>query len=693
MASWRNNLAWLILVIGALMSLSTCFFSRDMFVYLGIVGVPCLIVLFVFLTSLLIGDQLTPQGLMPSSRCSLALACGLSIFIFAFTLCLLLRVPFLPVFLVMAAVTWALSMFRRRPLELVYRHLDLKESLAMVLLVLGLAMGFLSALTPSVSYDVLEYHLPLVREWLQSGFLGAIRNNFYTLMPAGTEALYGVAGSIARNAESTAKYVNFGLFACSTMMVYALARLLGASLFPALLMAAAFTVHRTSMRIYVDAFADMGSVCFVMSSMIALVAWFQSKRRSLLVIAGALAGMAMGTKASLAGIYIAPVTIGLLIAVLAARRSEHRIGWGAVVLFLAPMAVAFAPWMIRGYHLTGNPVSPFLNSIFARDPWSMETERLWLQMHGWSTPFSIEHLRNVALRIELLGAAWVLGAVAALVIMRSSSRIVPAVALAGFVIYCLLTGAPDRFAQPLVALMMASTAVALSPLLQVEQWRKPAAVLLMLAALQPTWRSVQNVAVGGMVEYASLLDRQTFLQRYLPMDMFAATDLIPEEGRLLMLYEARAQYVESPHTFNTVFDRSPLLEIMRNTGGGSIEEKLRANGYTHVLINESELGRLIEMQASPETSNQPLFRQIRQIRGGMRRQQEFAAQLQWYLPYERMKATEAELMEIRNFTARCAERAPKEGFINLSGTLMLMIAPISEPSAGENKTAPRVETP
>lgn len=671
------------LIAGAILAFWATFFHRDSLFYIGVFGVPAIVVLFIVATAFLVGDLLVPKSCRPAERCGISIALGLGIFGTVFSITLLLRQPFVPVFLTIAAAAWLSVFFHRRAFSVQIRSATPLAVVAACILSAGLAMALLAALAPPVSYDVLEYHLPLVRHWLTTNYLGAIDYNFYTFMPSGTETLFAIAAAINNNVGQPAKLMNFAILVSTALLVAALTRKMGASRTIALLAAAVFCTHNTTMRIYVDAFADMGAAMYAVASALALMLWRQYKSWWFIVLGGLLAGFAMGAKSSIAGIFIAPSLIAIGIALFVDWRQTRSpegprlAAWAPIVLYAIPLLLAFLPWSIRGYLLTGNPTSPFLNEWFGQDAWRIETEKLWLEMHGWTTPFSPGHWQTIVERIPMLGTAWVLGAMAGCFLLHGMGRAISFVAVFGFVIYGLLAAAPDRFAEPLIALMIPATMAAVSHPDLKPAWQKLLIMLLLGISASGLWRCAQNMAGSNNIEYAVSADRNWYLSQFMPTDLFHSTQYLPESSRTLVLYEARSQFLSGRNTCNTVFDRSPIIDVLRSSNEGSLARKLLANGYTHILVNELELLRLIGTHASPDTAAQPLYKQVQQIRNTERKADELVHHLEWYLPYERMKATPDELRQIQELTDRLAE-VDQATFINMSGNQRLFLSKIVE---------------
>ncbi len=94
---------------------------------------------------------------------------------------------------------------------------------------------------------------------------------------------------------------------------------------------------------------------------------FQSSNLPLFLPLSALfAGLAMGLKYTS---FVTPVTIGLLILWSAARRGRYREAVLNFALFSAVALIVAAPWYLKNYLFTGNPVYPFLYGLFGGQFW------------------------------------------------------------------------------------------------------------------------------------------------------------------------------------------------------------------------------------------------------------------------------------------------------------------------------------
>jgi hypothetical protein len=83
-----------------------------------------------------------------------------------------------------------------------------------------------------------------------------------------------------------------------------------------------------------------------------------------------------------------------------------------------------------------------------------------------------------------------------------------------------------------------------------------------------------------------------------------AAAMLRDGGPLRGLYEARGLLFPLPHSLNTVFDRSVLLDSIGDADSPSaIDRALREKGFTNVVVNEFELDRLIRFYPPLDLGN------------------------------------------------------------------------------------------
>ncbi|OPZ17240.1 MAG: hypothetical protein BWZ10_01237 [candidate division BRC1 bacterium ADurb.BinA364] len=566
------------------------------------------------------------------------------------------------------------------------------EAAACLPLAAALALAWAASLAPSVNYDALEYHLAVPRAWIESKSFAPDPWMFYSQLPFGAETLFAL-GMLGDPASAIGPKANqFALFLAACLCVGALARRLGASRPMSLLAAANFAVHWTVVRVYLDAFADLAAGLFGAALALALLAACGKKAWREAASAGFLGGCALSAKTAAAGVAVAPAALFLLLPRAwspgGSRAAAASRALFSLLIFGAAAGLAFAPWPIRNAMWTGNPAAPFMNAWFGADAWMLSTERFWLGMHGWNAPFSPEHWQAIGSRIGMIGWPWALGAVLALAAGGAEARLLAGTALAGYAAYCLLAGAPDRFATPLIALAIPLAHAAAQRLGRWSgrlrpAWRWIAPALMLMAMAAPLRRAALVSAAQGNIAFLARAsaDPESAIADYMKNSLGMTADLFrainertPSDARILCLYEARTASIRRDRLANSVFDKAPWLEIWRaRQEGETLAHALRRAGFTHLLVHEYELGRLVSTHATPEARSDPLYRQIAGIEDPTTRLVEFGRRPQWYAPHSRMEATPEELGELAALLNRAMRQAI---FLEYFGPLRLMACEI-----------------
>jgi 4-amino-4-deoxy-L-arabinose transferase-like glycosyltransferase len=217
------------------------------------------------------------------------------------------------------------------------------------------ALDIFLASAPPTSGDATAYHLSAPKEWLQAGHLFPIWWDWNTFQPFSTEMHLALAQAL--EGGRAAMTVSGVLGAFSVACVYGLARELAGTRAAAV---AALVWVAQGMFLWE---ATGGFVELVLAGFVALGLWhvLASRKSGRLLDAawaGLVIGIAAGTKYH--GLVFVPV-FALLVAALARGPATRRLL--AAVAFCALAAVA-APWYVRNWIVTGNPVYPFAAGTF-----------------------------------------------------------------------------------------------------------------------------------------------------------------------------------------------------------------------------------------------------------------------------------------------------------------------------------------
>ena len=225
----------------------------------------------------------------------------------------------------------------------------------------------LLASVPPVSRDALTHHLAVPKLWVESGGIHERPDIVFSYYPQLLDVFYMLP--VALGHDIAAKYLHF-LFALLTALLIFLfvRRRIGPSW--AALGGLLFLTLPFIVKLSVTVYVDLGLVFFTTAALFSVATWLEDTGRTRwLVLAGVCSGLALGTKYN-ALVSFLVLSLLLPFFYLYRREDQHAEQLNAVkfgVLFVALSMLVFSPWLIRNYSLTGNPLYPLAQGVFAHD--------------------------------------------------------------------------------------------------------------------------------------------------------------------------------------------------------------------------------------------------------------------------------------------------------------------------------------
>jgi len=469
-------------------------------------------------------------------------------------------------------------------------------------------------------YDALSYHLQLPREWLAGGRVWPVEHNAYSCLPGYAEAMFvhvarlGGGSTLAYSAQA----LHAGLAIVAACLAGAAARNTGASRLGAtaagtVLLAVPWTVVTGSM-----AYSEMGVLAMLAGAL--AVAWdpgLPPITRGAIV--GVLLGVACGFKPT-AIVLAAPAAGVVLLGASPRREWPGLLAGGALA-----GAAALAPWLSRNAIACGNPVFPYLHSVFGDAHWTPDQFARFAAGHRFDgslldrlallvVPDRGDPARpGAAVHRGLLHPQFsiffplALGAIGRAIAGRSTRRpgLVLAAALAAQLVgWLAFTHLQSRFLLPLVV----TGAVAIGV---VTRGRIAWAALVGAAVLAGAtlWRFAHErggrpnaTLVGGTALFDGSLWRNEWARASPARRGELAAMMGPEafvnvalgEERVYLLGDATPFYFRAPVLYHTTWDQSPLGRLIREHPGEPRQwtAGLRARGVGLVLWNAGEVSRL-----------------------------------------------------------------------------------------------------
>ncbi len=209
-----------------------------------------------------------------------------------------------------------------------------------------------TALSPPFRFDALTYHLTLPRLYLAAGRFYEVPQNIFWGMPQSAEMLYTWALALAGEPAAPVLGWAFGVLALAGLLGFGLQKYDADT---GWVVAAALISGFTLASSLSWGYADWLVILFGVAWLVVMDVWVNSRQLKHLLLAGGLAGLAIGAKYT-AGILL---LCGVVVLVYYGRQSArltllNLLGYGLAV------GLAAAPWLVKNLVSTGNPVYPFL---------------------------------------------------------------------------------------------------------------------------------------------------------------------------------------------------------------------------------------------------------------------------------------------------------------------------------------------
>ncbi len=514
--------------------------------------------------------------------------------------------------------------------------------------------GFLGNLTAD-SYDILEYHLQLPRQYLAAGRIAPLDSNVYSYFPQEVEMLF-LLGMCLRGGAYQGMYLAklfsgiFGLLAVAGVFGGLaprpaqeseaagrdpLAEEFRRRAAVALLATAPWVIYFSWL-----AMVELAEICYLALALLWLRRWLEAPSARLAGWIGVMLGAACAVKYLSVGLVAAPVLAAMLAGSLrrpgALRPASRTVQFGQVALAGMMTVLLPSPWLIRNASATGNPVFPLATSVFGDGAFSPETAQRWRAGHGpafhppvpvppgyepperqlsRSERFSAFLLGRPGLGNPALGAVVVVLALGTVFAMFARPRSVPpwSWALLGVIVVQMAVWAlathemPARFAAVCVAPISLLCAGGLGRLAGVREvrwlrqqagmggrWGMAPAGLLLVAAAALNLGSAGGYYRAEIAQHRQQPGWSGVSPAGWPAESFAA---LPDfQGRLLLVGEARAFYFPAETIYATVFDSQPLEGLIERA---DLASRLAAMGVTHVGVGWSEIRRLMNSYGWP----------------------------------------------------------------------------------------------
>lgn len=475
-----------------------------------------------------------------------------------------------------------------------------------VVLVLFILLGLISlsnALAPPSGYDGLMYHLYGPREYLAAGRIVLLESPVQTNYPFGLQMIFGLG--LSYGSAAFARLIHW-CFALGLVGLAYLAARRFADADQAWISAAVLLttpiVHFWAQIANVDA----AWAYYEFAAVYLALMWMQKRHPVLLVMAGAMSGIAIGIKyQAILGAFVLGVWI------LWQSRAQ---GWRLLVrhsMIFGTLALTIpAPWFAKNWLSTGNPIFPF---VFGGPGWNAsQLDHLQAAVGGFGTGFSFpDYLLlpfNLYFKNELfstLSGIEIPSVLFLLIFLYPWSKPKPVMsALVVITTLRFLAWSVAQHARYLLPLFPALSVISAYVFFQLVRRVRLGRFLVYTLVT-----SLMLVALGFQLFMAMLLppwpvvigteSKSDYLYR--AVNQYAAirfvTEELPEEAKVMMLWDGRAFYCDERCLPDRAQQSWPMLVLAH----GTVEAQAKALhtiGITHLFYSKSDHQFFMELDKS-----------------------------------------------------------------------------------------------
>jgi len=222
----------------------------------------------------------------------------------------------------------------------------------------------LMAAVPPVSRDALVHHLAVPKLYVQNGGIYEIPSIKYSYYPMNLELLYCIP--LYFKNDILPKFIHFVFALLTSVLIFNyLNRRLNRNY--ALFGVISFLSLPVIVKLSITAYVDLGLVFLSMAALMLIFKWINSQfTLSYLLMGAVCCGLALGTKYNGLLVFF---LLALFVPYAYARMNPGvKGGSGRAIVyatvFIIVALIIFAPWMIRNYMWTENPLFPLYDSIF-----------------------------------------------------------------------------------------------------------------------------------------------------------------------------------------------------------------------------------------------------------------------------------------------------------------------------------------
>jgi hypothetical protein len=476
-----------------------------------------------------------------------------------------------------------------------------------------LAPMAISSLYPPLEADTNMYHLPAAKAFAAAASIPALTNLRYPVFPQLNELLCAAVLLLSGGVQTSLLSLLWSLLVVGLLAAWAVrvgdprvgAWSAGLWLGSPMVLLLAESSH-----------VEIGLAALVTAALLATQAAIETGDRRWLWAAGALAGWAAATKYT--GLYF---VVALGVVLLFAQPLGSR--WRSVGAFAVCALAGAGPWYVRNAVLSGNPVWPFLGSVFGYRFWTAADvhSAMWsLRQEGGphtlralvEAPWKLARNRQPGFD-RLAPGLFALFPVGVVYSLRTPRRRWLLGLAAGFLVFWFLTTQQIRFLIPVIPAICLVTAEGVSRLLDRFLPLRPAAIMAVTAGAFLALAASGVTRLKGQVGRLGLPPadepaREAFFDRHLPSYALYRR-LNQKHGNGYTIYAFHDESMKSFCDGTQIgdwFGRGRYADMDVSSGRG-LFASLKRLGAEYLLVNRAASPTPLPRDAFFDTHFVPIF--------------------------------------------------------------------------------------
>ena len=480
--------------------------------------------------------------------------------------------------------------------------LRIEFSVFVIILLIFILINLFYSLFPPTFYDSMVYHLAVPSYYISHGGIEPWHSNYNSNFPLNVEMLY--LFSLLGKTVYVPKLLSFTAGIFILLLMFSWYRDCYSQNFFMLPLILFYTIPQVGF-LTSSSKTDIVGMMFLFSAFrLFFLDAKKSSRMSLLVFCGILWGLAVGSKYTLVFFLI-----GFFINLILFKSLEFKKRIISVLVISALVFLCMIPWFVKNSIITGNPVYPYLNSIFKSDLWTSSKAATFA---SWFRRGSYDVFQYLLFPVEIFVKPYKYGNTAVLGILFLAfipflffhkgghrTRFMVFSATAGFFLMLFFARVPRYFLPALLLLSIPVASAAERGFLKIPILKKAVTMILIILLFFNLILQVdlQEKFFKGFDFFYKKISGQLkgldasylYAIPYYPAVEYLNRNLT-EKDTVIYVGESRTFYLKKNFIASTNIDKNFLIEKFKvSKDFTDFSSGLSSKNITHILYNPSGL--------------------------------------------------------------------------------------------------------